>query len=652
VAISFVGSLPAVSVFNGGNVTLTFSNFVDTAGSPVTLVENDVVVCCYTHNNGGDCSTSSSGWTEECDLASLSTRHTHFAVYTKRMGSTPDTSFVGVGPGGSSTGCAGVAMAFRGVDTTTMLDVAIVTSTGTASQKPDPGSITPTTSGAMVVVMGSGAATTGALLTNGGDLSSTTNEFRSGYTDENIDASIGMGIFRWTSGAFDPAQFGSTSSDAAEQAWAAAVIALRPGPLLDTISEGIGVAETVTAGLVYSDTLTDGSEITDFVTTGSQYTDTVADTVGTLEELAGGLQLNSTLDDTVSASYLIEVILAQPALAEAGVGVSPALVGSYGQVILEQLRIALTEVANHNFQLGLSDEVDLDPALTVGLPATVSDAINVAPTELVEQVIQIVEGLGLEPALAASALYNKTASEQIGVAVELLRFLGVDVSDAITVAEALAGVAAKLETVSEGIALAPTLTPQLLINVTASDTIEITAEDVLNFVLTGELSDGIELSAAYLSPGDSITTWVMNTRSGAVSEYTNFAFNSFAKFGHKYLGASDAGLFELIGDDDEGGVDITSRIKSGFAQWSNSRFTMFKGAYMAVRGGGDYVLKITTMDGKSYSYGVSARDGRTTKINIGKGLRARYFAFELISDGDDYELESLEFVPIVTDRRV
>jgi hypothetical protein len=542
-------------------------------------------------------------------------------------------------------------MAFRGVDTTTMLDVAIVTATGTGSQKPNPGSITPTTAGAMVVVMGSGAATTGALLTNGGDLSSTTNEFRSGYTDESVDASIGMGIFRWTSGAFDPAQFGSTSSDAAEQAWAAAVIALRPGPLLDTISEGIGVDETVTVGLVYNDTLTDGAEITDFVTTGSQYTDTVAEGVGTLEALAGGLLLNSTLEDIVSASYLIKVIRTQPATASAGVGVSPVIVGTYGQVIREQLRIALTQIANHKAQLSLSDEVDLDPALTVGLPATISDTVAIASTQLIEQVIQIIEGLGLEPAIAPAALYNKTIADQIGVAAELLRFLGVDVSEAIAVAAVMAGAAARSEIVSEGVALAPTLTPQLLINVVASETIEITPEDALNFVLLGDLADGIELSAAYLSPGDSITTWVMNTRSGAISEYTNFAFNSFAQFGHKYLAASDSGLYELIGDDDDD-TDIVSRIKSGFAQWSNSKFTMFRGAYLAVRGGGDYVLKITTMDGKTYSYAVSARDGRTTKINVGKGLRARYFAFELISDGDDYELESLEFVPISAGRRI
>jgi hypothetical protein len=43
---------------------------------------------------------------------------------------------------------------------------------------------------------------------------------------------------------------------------------------------------------------------------------------------------------------------------------------------------------------------------------------------------------------------------------------------------------------------------------------------------------------------------------------------------------------------------------------------------------------------------------KTARINIGKGIRARYFAFELISTGQDFDLDSLEFIPLVAKRRV
>ena len=43
---------------------------------------------------------------------------------------------------------------------------------------------------------------------------------------------------------------------------------------------------------------------------------------------------------------------------------------------------------------------------------------------------------------------------------------------------------------------------------------------------------------------------------------------------------------------------------------------------------------------------------KTTKVNLGKGLRARYFAFELVSTGQDFDLDTLEFIPLVAQRRV
>jgi hypothetical protein len=143
----------------------------------------------------------------------------------------------------------------------------------------------------------------------------------------------------------------------------------------------------------------------------------------------------------------------------------------------------------------------------------------------------------------------------------------------------------------------------------------------------------------------------MNTRTASVTEYGNYDFNSFARIDNTYLGASSSGLYELLGDDDAG-TDIIAQIKSGFAQWGGARFSGFKAAYLGVRGEGDFVLRLTTGEGQTYNYSVSTRDMRSTKVHMGKGLRARYFAFELISTGQDFDLESIEFVPLVAERRV
>lgn len=254
-AISFVGSLPTVGANNGGNVTLTFSNLVDSAGAAATLQQGDVVVCAYASSGTADAamSTSSAGWTEVHEnYANGTSNDTNLALYYKVMGASPDTSFVAVGPTGNSNGTIGVAMAFRGVDPA-VLDIAFVAGShaaaGTATTRPNPPSINPSGAGAWPVVVGAGAAAAGAAFTNPGDLSSTTNHFRSGNHAETIDIAIGMGFKTdWTSGAFDPAQFTGGVSNAGDS-WAAIVIALKAG-LTGTLSTTLDDLTGSSAGTV------------------------------------------------------------------------------------------------------------------------------------------------------------------------------------------------------------------------------------------------------------------------------------------------------------------------------------------------------------------------------------------------------------------
>jgi hypothetical protein len=64
-------------------------------------------------------------------------------------------------------------------------------------------------------------------------------------------------------------------------------------------------------------------------------------------------------------------------------------------------------------------------------------------------------------------------------------------------------------------------------------------------------------------------------------------------------------------------------------------------------------LRLTTGPGAYYDYLVKARPMQTTRVTLGKGLRARYFKYELIAiDGHDFDLDNIEFLPIVSQRRV
>ena len=153
-------------------------------------------------------------------------------------------------------------------------------------------------------------------------------------------------------------------------------------------------------------------------------------------------------------------------------------------------------------------------------------------------------------------------------------------------------------------------------------------------------------------PG-SHTTWAINTRSTAITEYQNFQFNSFAAMGRKYIAADNNGLYEL-GTNTDLTAPILATVGSGYTQMNGSKFVGLKGVYFGAQGQGTYQLRLISGDGRQYIYNKLSNPGlMTTKINIGKGLHARYLAWELTNlDGQDFDLDTVELVPMMSGRRV
>ena len=82
-------------------------------------------------------------------------------------------------------------------------------------------------------------------------------------------------------------------------------------------------------------------------------------------------------------------------------------------------------------------------------------------------------------------------------------------------------------------------------------------------IYTGEgLADVISMTGLYVSPSGAVTTWAINTRTNAVTEYTNYNFSSFAQMGSKYIAANSSGIYELDGDSDAGAA-IIAEVQSG-----------------------------------------------------------------------------------------
>lgn len=303
------------------------------------------------------------------------------------------------------------------------------------------------------------------------------------------------------------------------------------------------------------------------------------------------------------------------------------------------------------FGAALLDTLRTLDTAQISLSVAVDDPITLAWALGVVQGSQIAEQLRISEVLNFPVQFGLSVADTMRVYDSLRNFFNFDVADTITVADATDALARHIAMLSEAITAAEAVTPYFLLSATAHDDAVLDDAFDLSMIFQPVVLEQIRISALLVDPSGDVTSWTVNTRTGAVTEYTGYAFNSFAQNRRHYLGASETGLYQLDGDDDAG-EPIIAQLRSGYAQFGGSRYTSFKAAYLGIRGDGSVFLKLDTGDGKSYTYKSVVQDQQSTKVRFGKGLRARYFAFELTSEGQDFDLDTVEFLPVVAQRRV
>lgn len=228
VGITLVGSKTAdIPATAASNTTISLTDLSGGIGSQP--IEGDYVYIAYATASSGNPAIGivTADYSELSELNADDTQDSNLSVSRKKMTSTPDTS-VDVGPTGSTNddGCVAIFV-LRGVHATTPEDVAVVTATGTNTGRPNAGAVTPTTSGAKVLVCCSAGSPqdVGAVFAQSG---SELSNFITRNTSAAVrDATVGMGMFDWTSGAFDPAAWVGSNTNTSSS-WCAVTIALRP----------------------------------------------------------------------------------------------------------------------------------------------------------------------------------------------------------------------------------------------------------------------------------------------------------------------------------------------------------------------------------------------------------------------------------------
>lgn len=150
--------------------------------------------------------------------------------------------------------------------------------------------------------------------------------------------------------------------------------------------------------------------------------------------------------------------------------------------------------------------------------------------------------------------------------------------------------------------------------------------------------------------------WALNMHKNALTEYTNFNFNSFANFDGRVLAAGPTGVRVLDTSSLDDATKINASVRWGNLAYGTSFNKRVARAYIGHRSDG-YGKFITVTQGQGQREYLLAGNGNTEtqlrRIPIGKGPKSTYWQFGYDNqDGSDFAIDSLVLRPDVLRRRV
>jgi hypothetical protein len=277
----------------------------------------------------------------------------------------------------------------------------------------------------------------------------------------------------------------------------------------------------------------------------------------------------------------------------------------------------------------------------------------------------LVDALRLQDLAAGTVSALAIVSDAAALASVLRSIQEADTTDAAELAESLEGVVRAMESIVSGAVFSDTVQGLAVVTVVVPDSLALQTEAIGQAMRLALVEDSVAFSVSFQIDGVPYVGIALNGASRAVTEYTNFDFNSLASFNGTLYGAGAAGLYRLQGADDAG-TPIDAYLRTAMQRLAGGKSVRQAEAYIGFRANGELQLKVivstrdtdtaTTYVKKGYVYDLepaprgSMQPGR---FKIGRGLKTVYGAYELRNvAGSDFALDVLEIHPLALDRRL
>lgn len=266
-----------------------------------------------------------------------------------------------------------------------------------------------------------------------------------------------------------------------------------------------------------------------------------------------------------------------------------------------------------------------------------------------------------------------TESATVSQALAALQRQLVSLAESTTFTANMTAIVKQIIALAESATVTPALTPQQRLSVVFADSVtmsqQIVASRFVQMVLAGlamvndvltpnsrsalSLADVITGSIILRADGQEMVGWIVNPNLMASTMLAQYDFIGFGEHKGRYYGLKPNGLYRLDGDTDNGAA-INSFISLGNRDFGTAQMKRVPHAYIGAATDGTMVLKVLT-NGQENVYYVRnpTSDMAEQRVDIGRGLRANYWNFELMNqNGEKFDISTIRFMPVVLERRI
>jgi hypothetical protein len=335
------------------------------------------------------------------------------------------------------------------------------------------------------------------------------------------------------------------------------------------------------------------------------------------------------------------------------------LVGFLGVNILERVSTLAATATFYNPQAEVAEYLTITTAHSLLLALTVPEAMTAEAAMAFQQGLQVAEQMLTSGQVTTFYEAIALLAEQLQAQGTARDAVAVKAEETVNTADEVALLFKQLAAVAEAVLASDSITNTLVITVLENVSTGITDEVSLLAHYLTSVSERITTWVGFKLGDEAFTGWVMNTEGDKpISEYNNYPFNSFCELDGAYYGASDEGLYLLDGDDDVGDP-IAASVLTMMTDFNSSKMKRVPTAYIGYTADGKMVLRVKAVSGgelREHWFSATERTAdapREQVIQLGRGIRSRYWQFELANiDGADFEIDKLELYPVYLNRRV